>query len=121
LALLGTIFVVQPACAAGSLGLLAPDVASASLGLTSVAATRDVYSEVSHGPVSLWRGILGSLQQPSCRFIPSCSGYAQIGMRRYGPLVGWIVAMDRYLRCHSWASEDGYPVVGPFFVDPVPA
>ena len=105
--------------ASGSLGALPADTSPAA-DPVSAASSDDFYSRSAMGPVSLWRAGLGRLQQPSCRFIPSCSLFAAVAMRRYGVLAGWVMAMDRYERCHSWAAEDGYPVLGPFFLDPVP-
>ncbi|MFP4475736.1 MAG: membrane protein insertion efficiency factor YidD [Desulfatibacillaceae bacterium] len=34
-----------------------------------------------------------------CPMHPSCSAYARQALARHGPLVGWIMASDRLLRC----------------------
>ena len=49
---------------------------------------------------------------PSCRFLPSCSDYAQEAILRHGPWRGLALGLRRLLRCHPWGSS-GY--------DPVPA
>ena len=37
---------------------------------------------------------------PCCRFYPSCSEYAIIAVRRYGPFRGGFLGLMRILRCH---------------------
>jgi putative membrane protein insertion efficiency factor len=46
-----------------------------------------------------------------CRFEPTCSHYALVAIRRFGPLRGSCLALRRMLRCHPW---------GPTGYDPVP-
>jgi putative membrane protein insertion efficiency factor len=48
---------------------------------------------------------------PSCRFTPTCSGYAITSIERYGVLRGGWLALKRVARCHPW-NPGGY--------DPVP-
>lgn len=51
---------------------------------------------------------------PNCRYHPTCSLYAAIAIRRYGPLAGVIMSSDRFLRCNpfgAWGEdlpEDNY-------------
>ena len=49
---------------------------------------------------------------PTCRFTPSCSGYAQEAVSRHGALKGVWLTAQRLLRCHPWGGS-GY--------DPVPS
>lgn len=41
---------------------------------------------------------------PNCRYHPTCSLYAAIAIRRYGPLAGIIMASDRFLRCNPFGA-----------------
>lgn len=50
-------------------------------------------------------------KKPSCRYIPTCSEYAQTAIERYGALKGGRMAAWRLLRCNPF-SKGGY--------DPVP-
>ena len=50
-------------------------------------------------------------KKPSCRYIPTCSEYAQTAIERYGALKGGRMAAWRIVRCNPF-SKGGY--------DPVP-
>jgi putative membrane protein insertion efficiency factor len=49
---------------------------------------------------------------PACRYLPSCSHYADEAIARHGPARGTWLAVCRVCRCHPWGGS-GY--------DPVPA
>lgn len=75
-------------------------------------------SAVVHMPAKAAMGLLRFYQRrispmraPSCKFYPSCSGYALVALERYGLLRGLILAVWRVLRCNPF-SKGGY--------DPVP-
>lgn len=47
---------------------------------------------------------------PSCRFHPTCSGYAIEALTRHGPVKGLWLALRRVLRCHPWNAGGHDPV-----------
>ena len=49
-----------------------------------------------------YRLLVSPLLGPRCRFYPSCSQYAEIAVRRHGPLSGAWLAVRRVARCHPW-------------------
>lgn len=49
--------------------------------------------------------------KPACRYIPTCSEYAQTAIERFGTVRGGAMAMKRILRCNPFV-KGGY--------DPVP-
>ena len=60
------------------------------------------------GMVRIYRKYISPMKRmPSCRYIPTCSQYAQ----KYGPLKGSYLAIRRILRCNHF-HKGGY--------DPVP-
>lgn len=62
--------------------------------------------------IAVHRTILSPLLGASCRFLPSCSYYAEEAVRVHGPWVGARLAARRLWRCRPW---------GDFGHDPVPA
>jgi len=57
-----------------------------------------------------YKWAISPLLPPACRFVPTCSEYAQEAVERYGaPRGGWM-ALVRLLRCHP-LSHGGYDPV----------
>ena len=52
-----------------------------------------------------------SLYGPRCRFLPTCSDYAEEAVKIHGPLRGIVLTMSRLIRCNVVAKQR---------VDPVP-
>lgn len=61
--------------------------------------------------IRLYQVAISPLLGPSCRFVPSCSEYARIALRRHGPARGLWLAAGRLLRCHPFHAGG---------IDPVP-
>ena len=51
---------------------------------------------------------------PSCRYIPTCSAYAQEAIEKYGAWKGGWLALKRLSRCHPFHRGEHD------FFDPVP-
>ena len=47
----------------------------------------------------------------ACRFVPTCSQYAQEAIRKYGALKGTWLAIKRLLRCNPFYKGDLYDPV----------
>ena len=52
-----------------------------------------------------------SLAGPRCRFLPTCSDYAEEAIKVHGPLRGIVLTISRLMRCNVLATQR---------VDPVP-
>lgn len=61
--------------------------------------------------IRFYRRNISPHKPPRCRYIPTCSEYAQTAVQRFGAARGGAMAMRRILRCHPFA-KGGY--------DPVP-
>ena len=53
--------------------------------------------------ISPWLG-------PKCRFTPTCSEYSLQAFRKYGPLKGFWLSVNRVRKCHPWGSSGYDPI-----------
>jgi putative membrane protein insertion efficiency factor len=62
------------------------------------------------GVVRLYRRFVSPLLPPACRFVPTCSQYAEEALRVHGALSGLLLVARRLARCHPWGGEGHDPV-----------
>jgi uncharacterized protein len=74
-------------------------------------------------PIAAYQRLVSPALPRRCRYEPTCSAYAVIAIRRFGPLRGTLLAIWRLLRCNPFSNGGFDPVperftlrVGP--VDP---
>ena len=67
--------------------------------------------------VRAYRAVVSPLLPAACRFVPSCSEYAEEAIVRRGALAGSLLAVRRLLRCHPWGGSGYDPVVVPCTAD----
>ena len=58
-----------------------------------------------------YKSAISPMLPPACRFVPTCSEYAEDAVERYGALRGGWMAFTRILRCHPFARSGYDPVV----------
>ena len=63
--------------------------------------------------LNIYKRWLSAMFLPACRYVPSCSEYAQEAVERYGVLRGGLKAAWRLLRCHPLARGGFDPVERP--------
>lgn len=57
-----------------------------------------------------YRKYISPLFPPTCRYVPSCSEYAIIAIRRFGCIKGGWMATKRVVRCNPWHTCGYDPV-----------
>ena len=58
-----------------------------------------------------YKWLISPLLPPACRYVPTCSEYAEEAVARYGVLRGGAMALWRLLRCHPFVRGGYDPVV----------
>ncbi len=67
------------------------------------------------GAIRLYQLAVSPYLAMSCRFQPTCSGYAREAIARHGAAIGGFMALRRIARCHPWggAGDDPVPPLEP--------
>ena len=60
--------------------------------------------------IQFYRICISPLKPPSCRFVPTCSEYAMLAVKKYGAVRGTALALKRIYRCHPF-HPGGYDPV----------
>ena len=53
------------------------------------------------GLIRLYQKFISSQDKPSCNFTPSCSHFSMACLQEYGLLRGFLLTVDRLLRCNG--------------------
>jgi putative membrane protein insertion efficiency factor len=69
-----------------------------------------LFALAMRGAIRGWQLLLAPVMPPSCRFLPSCSHYADEAIARHGPWCGARLALRRLARCHPWGGSGYDPV-----------
>jgi putative membrane protein insertion efficiency factor len=62
------------------------------------------------GLIWLYRHSLSLFMGQQCRFVPSCSAYANEALQLHGAVKGGRLALRRMCRCHPWGGHGFDPV-----------
>jgi len=65
-----------------------------------------------HGLIRGYQLLVSPLLPAACRYLPTCSEYAQEAIERHGAVAGCWLALRRLARCHPWGGS-GYDPVPP--------
>lgn len=55
--------------------------------------------------IRFYRKNISPLRPPCCRFVPTCSQYAQEAVEKYGARKGGRLALRRLMRCHPFHRQ----------------
>ena len=70
------------------------------------------------GIIWLYIGVISPWMFPCCRFIPSCSEYAQNALQKHGLIKGTALAAWRVARCNPFCAGGHDPVPDKFSLFP---
>ncbi len=62
------------------------------------------------GLIYIYRNFISPLTPASCRYEPTCSGYAQQALKKHGIIKGGFLALKRIISCHPWGGSGYDPV-----------
>jgi len=62
------------------------------------------------GAIKLYRVTFSPWLGRQCRYLPTCSVYAEEAIERFGPACGPWLALKRLGRCHPWGGSGYDPV-----------
>jgi putative membrane protein insertion efficiency factor len=62
------------------------------------------------GLIGIYRLTFSAILGRSCRFLPTCSEYAEEALRKHGAARGSWLALRRIARCHPWGGSGFDPV-----------
>lgn len=57
------------------------------------------------GFIKFYRYFISPWLGKNCRFLPTCSEYGIIALRKYGVKKGILKTIQRLLRCHPWSTH----------------
>ncbi len=64
------------------------------------------------GAIRMYRRFVSPALPATCRYLPSCSAYAEEAVRVHGVAKGLLLATARIARCHPWGGH-GVDLVPP--------
>ncbi|HVE98058.1 MAG TPA: membrane protein insertion efficiency factor YidD [Mycobacteriales bacterium] len=78
-----------------------------------LASGGDRMSRLLLGLVGGYRRWVSPLRPPTCRYVPTCSAYADVALREHGAARGSWLALRRLARCHPFHAGGLDPVPAP--------
>ena len=92
------------------LSLFPPPKPGPSPGVRIGVALRRLPRLVLRAPILVYRYTLSSFMGRQCRYLPTCSAYADEAIARHGAWMGGWMAAARICRCHPWGGHGFDPV-----------
>jgi putative membrane protein insertion efficiency factor len=71
---------------------------------------KKVLSIILSLPVYFYRYFISPFFRPSCRHLPTCSEYMLDALRLHGPVHGFLMGLERILRCRPGGTHGYDPV-----------
>lgn len=69
-----------------------------------------IFSFILIIPIKFYQWLVSPFLPPSCRHVPTCSNYSIEALKIHGPIRGFLLSLNRVLRCNPWGTEGFDPV-----------
>lgn len=73
-------------------------------------AVRRVPRHLLRAPILVYRYSLSAFMGRQCRYLPTCSAYADEAIQKHGAWAGGWMGAARICRCHPWGGHGFDPV-----------
>tara|TARA_Y100001970_G_scaffold55215_1_gene69946 strand:+ start:2618 stop:2863 length:246 start_codon:yes stop_codon:yes gene_type:complete len=60
--------------------------------------------------IRIYQLVISPLLGSNCRFLPTCSEYAQESFKSYGLIKGFFLTFNRIRKCHPWGGHGYDPI-----------
>tara|TARA_B100000575_G_C23115582_1_gene644856 strand:+ start:512 stop:754 length:243 start_codon:yes stop_codon:yes gene_type:complete len=60
--------------------------------------------------IKLYQFLISPMLGQNCRFLPTCSEYTIVSLKKFGIIKGFRLSIKRISRCHPWGSHGYDPV-----------
>lgn len=71
---------------------------------------KSIPKNIGIGIIKIYQIAISPLLPASCRFIPTCSEYCMVALRRFGFIKGFYLSIRRLLRCRPGGGYGYDPV-----------
>jgi putative component of membrane protein insertase Oxa1/YidC/SpoIIIJ protein YidD len=82
------------------------------------------FARAENGLIKFYQEHISVVDGNRCPMVPSCSSYASKAIEKHGPVIGWMMALDRLVRCgrdETRVSKKGVVNHREYTFDPVEA
>lgn len=70
-----------------------------------------IFKEIILCVLKIYKYLISPLLGTNCRFLPSCSDYAQEAISRKGIIKGCHLSLKRLTKCHPWGKSGYDPLI----------
>tara|TARA_B100001769_G_C21558985_1_gene317869 strand:- start:20 stop:277 length:258 start_codon:yes stop_codon:yes gene_type:complete len=60
--------------------------------------------------IKLYQLIISPILKSNCRFLPTCSEYSILALKKHGFIKGFYFSFKRIINCHPWGNHGYDPV-----------
>ena len=71
----------------------------------------NIFMKIILGILKTYKYIISPILGTNCRFLPSCSDYAQEAISKKGIIKGCHLSLKRLTKCHPWGKSGYDPLV----------